>query len=202
MQYQASIHGTSARVETPETVERVNTVGWGTVVTFKPPTPQDVGLPIFADEHPGSWLHLTIPLTLPLPSAGHTRLESITLFGETIHCRIKNVHIWDGPYLLDPRNDVGIKGSFYEEGVTIPFPRRPLVDVAIGISLYACAFHQDYDRNGRTWDYAHEPRFPDAMMILSGARANIRLPDPPKAPDFAILFEDVANLGTVKRLEP
>ena len=197
MQYSVSIHGTATRMEAPGAVESILTVGWGTVITLKRPEPRQIGdLPTLI-EHPGGWFHITLPLTLTLADAGKVRLESITLFGEAKYCRISRVHVWDGADLLEQFDHLKLKGEFYN-GSAITFSKPHRVSSGLGISFYACAFQEDYyrDDSGRRWDIKFDGPLPSAVLILSAAGVQVRVPDPP-----SILVTDLVK-DFVKRFNP
>ena len=123
------------------------------------------------------------------------------MFGETKHCRIRRVHVWDGADLLEQFDNLKFKGEFYDGG-TITFSKPRRVSSGLSISFYACAFQEDYHRNdGQAWDITHDGPLPSAVLILSAAGARVRVPDPPTPPDFSVLVTDVVK-DLVKRLNP
>src|SRR5215467_5172156 len=98
-------HGTALQIESPGELDAWRKVGWGTEIIFKKPRKGlDPRIPTAVEEQgPGSWFHL--PLTsIPHPGPGtltSSYLISVILVVETIHCRITDLHIYDGPWTLE-----------------------------------------------------------------------------------------------------
>jgi hypothetical protein len=206
MQVSTFTHGTAVQIETPENLREANRVGWGTRVTFQRPVEQIVnGLPVFDEVGPGSWFH--IPLTSHLDSFGYFRphLKSITLLFLTEHCRITNVHVWDGAtrvMAFDDFGPFGLHGDFLSTrdpqdidprqaqplgtptfNNTLSIPSRPPVFSAVGISLFACAFLHDFGR----------APFPDAVLTIAGGGAQFSTAD--EFPGLSTVVSRIASLA-------
>jgi hypothetical protein len=186
-QYSLFAHGNSLQVETPANLAGQVKVGWGSQIHFRTPVAtQGAGGPTYDNTGPGSWLHLPLPSTLTTFGRGNPQLVSVTLLVETIHCRITNVHVYDGASIVEEFNNLRLKGSYLwsrepadidpEAQASVPrtlantlrlrAPHR--VFSAIGLSFYACAFYEDFNHDG----WAHQPQFhgpfPPSVLIVSG----------------------------------
>jgi hypothetical protein len=191
-QYSLFTHGTALATENPENLAHQVKVGWGTQIVFREPVPENVsGLgTVFAKIGPGSWFHIPLISTLNTFGKSNPQLDSVTILFETSHCRISNVHVWDGATIVEEFNNLGpfgLKGAFLHtrnpqdvqpETPLLnpqPFPntrklRKPhKVFSAIGISFFACAHFEDFNHQGR----AHNPQFdgpfpPSILTIAAG----------------------------------
>lgn len=197
MQYSLFTHGNALRIETPENLAAFTNLAWGTQITFREPVPQDgLGDPVYDSVGPGSWFHM--PLTSTLTTFGYRspRLDSVTILFETSHCRITNVHVYDGVRIIEEFNDLGLRGSFLEtrdskdinpespSPVAQSFPntrqlRRPhKMFSATGVSFFACAFFEDFDKDGRAHNPHFDGPFPPAILTVSAAGGQFLVDDP------------------------
>ena len=191
-QYSLFTHGTALQIENPENLAFHVKVGWGTQIVFREPVPENVpGLgTVFAKIGPGSWFHIPLPSTLNTFGKSNPKLDSVTILFDASHCRISNVHVWDGARLVEEFNDLGqfgLKGGFLgtrntkdvdpETNFVSPQSfantlklRKPhKVFSAIGISFFACAHFEDFNIRG----HAHNPQFdgpfpPSILTIGAG----------------------------------
>lgn len=200
MQYSLFTHGTALIVETPDTLLDYRKYGLGTQITFHPPTPQaHQGIPVWDEQGPGSWFHISLPSTLTTFGRQNPHLDSITLLFKTEHCRISDVHVYDGVQIVQQFQFTApgelLKGSFldvrdsedidpsalspssksYRNTIRIARPHR--VFAVISISFYACAFFEDFNVRGRTRDPEFDGPFPPALLTVSGAGGQFLVED-------------------------
>lgn len=169
MQYSLFTHGNALEVETPENLASYIKVGWGVEIVFKEPVRENVnGLQVFQEIGPGSWFHIPLTSTLTTFGKRSPQLDSVTILFKTSHCRIKNVHVWDGATIVQEFNNLGhfgLKGSFLKtrdsDDVnpenpwsspqsfpnTLKLSRPHKVFSAIGLSFFACAHFEDFNHN-------------------------------------------------------
>lgn len=192
-QYSVFTHGNALVTESPAELAGQIKVGWGTQVTFRPPASRTVGnFEVFDSRGPGSWFHLPLTSTLTTFGRQNPYLASVTLLFDTSHCRITNVHVYDGVRQVaafDNLGPFGLKGSFLETrnradvdpefpGATpqsfpntLALPRPHRVLAGIGLSFFACAFREDFNVGG----FSHDPRFhgplPPAVLVVAAAGA-------------------------------
>jgi hypothetical protein len=198
-QFSLFTHGTALAVETPGNLAGHTRFGWGTDVFFREPVRQVVnGLPVFDEVGPGSWLHLPLPMTHTTFGRKTPRLESVTLLFETTHCRITSVHVWDGANRVQAFDGLRLRGAFLDrrdpEDVNPEAPpsatpqtfantlrlRRPHpVFSAVGISFFACAFFEDFNRQGRAHNPEFDGPFPTSMLRVAGGGAQLAIPGDP-----------------------
>ncbi|HEU0014038.1 MAG TPA: hypothetical protein VFQ45_10165 [Longimicrobium sp.] len=196
-QYSLFTHGNALEIETPANLAGHVKIGWGTVVGFREPVPSMVhGLGEVYDEiGPGSWFHLPLPSTLTTFGRENPYLDGVTLLFQTIHCRIKSVHVYDGADLVHPFDGLRLKGDFLRAREpddvdpgsplrqslpnTLTLPRRHRVFSAIGLSFFACAHYEDFSRAG----HSHNPRFhgpfPASRLIVAAGGAQFVVPEGP-----------------------
>src|SRR5262245_22046546 len=193
MQYSIFAHGTSLHIESPNAVESSMTLGWGAVLRFKSPVPKQIpNLGTVYDEiGPGTWCHISIPCTHTTFGPYAPVLESVTLLVDTTHCRITDIHVYDGAELLEAFG--GLKGDYLwlrnprdiNPGIDYPFGTPTYTNTkvlrhkhrlfsAVGISFYACAYHEDFDERG----WSNGPPWPEATLTFAGAGAQFHVPDP------------------------
>ena len=115
MKYSLFTHGTALQIENMDNVTGFMKVGWGTIITLAPPVIQVVGnnLRVIDDAGPGTWFHLPLTSTTTFESVTPS-LDSVTLVFDAKHCRISNVHVYDGFSKI---------AEFEEDQVTGGFPR-------------------------------------------------------------------------------
>jgi hypothetical protein len=112
-QYSLFTHGNALRIETPGALADHTYFGWGAQVTFKEPVPQNAPFGVVWDEiGPGSWFHLPLSSTLTTFGARNPYLKSVTILFDTAHCRITNVHVYDGAVIVHEFNQLRLKGAF------------------------------------------------------------------------------------------
>lgn len=187
MQYSLFTHGNALRVEAPWNLADFTNIGWGTVITFQEPVPeQDAsGSQVWAAVGPGSWFHLPLTSTLTTFGLRSPRLDSVTLLFETSHCRITNVHVYDGARIVQQFNNQKLKGTFLdtrdtkdinpesassspqEFSNTLKLRAPHKVFSAIGLSFYACAYFEDFDVNGRAHNLRNDGPFPPARLTVA-----------------------------------
>ncbi len=198
-QYSVFTHGNALTVESPAELAGSVKVGWGTQITFKAPAAHNVqGLTVFDVRGPGSWFHVPLSSTLATFGRRNPVLTSVTLLFDTSHCRITNLHVYDGARLVTAFDDLGpfgLKGSFLEARNsadvepdvthanprvfpnTRVLPQRHKVFSGIGLSFFACAFREDFNVNG----FSHDPRFhgplPPAVLVVAAAGAQFVVDD-------------------------
>jgi hypothetical protein len=196
-QYSLFTHGNALRIETPGALADYIHVGWGAQVTFKEPVPQDflddVAWPIVG---PGSWFHLPLPMTLTTFGRRNPYLKSVTILFDTSHCRITNVHVWDGAVLVHEFNGLRLKGEFlwsrdtndvngeahtwgsptFSNTLTLTTPHK--VFSAIGVSFYACAYFEDFNVHGFVYHQPFIGPFPPAVLTVSAAGGQFLVEDP------------------------
>jgi hypothetical protein len=194
-QYSLFTHGTALEIETPENLAHHLRVGWGTQIVFKEPVLENVsGLIVRADIGPGSWFH--IPLTSSLNTFGKSnpQLDSVTILFDTSHCRITNVHVWDGATLVQEFNDLGrfgLKGGFlhtrnsadvdpettflsqqtFPNTLKLRQPHR--VFSAIGLSFFACAHSEDFGGHNPQFDGP----FPPSILTIGAGGGQFLVDD-------------------------
>jgi hypothetical protein len=188
-QYSLFTHGNALRVEDPGSLANHYYVGWGAVATFRAPVAQQESFGIVYDEvGPGSWFHLPLTSTLTTFGRFNPSLKSVTLLFDTSHCRITNVHVYDGAAIVHEFNGLRLKGDFltkrdtndinpdtavafgaqaFSNTLTLPRPRK--VFSAIGVSFFACAFFEDFNERGRAHDPRFDGPFPPAVLTVAGA---------------------------------
>ena len=211
MQYSLFAHGNVLEIETPIALAHQVKLGWGTQVTFHEPVPREIsGLQVFDKIGPGSRFHMPLPSTLTTFGRRNPRLKSVTLLFDTSHCRITNVHIYDGSRIVQEFNSIKLAGQFLQtrdpedinpEALLLnaqSFPNTLRVDrphrifSAVGVSFFACAFFEDFNVQGQ----AHDPRFhgpfPPAILTVSGCGAQFIIED---ASIFAVKIGPVHILG-------
>jgi len=188
-QYSLFTHGNALRVEDPGSLADYFHVGWGATATFRAPVPQQTSFGIVFDEiGPGSWFHLPLTSTLTTFGRRNPFLKSVTLLFDATHCRITNVHVYDGVVGVHEFNGLKLKGGFLDKrdahdvnpeaatafgapsfANTLTLPRPHRVFSAIGISFFACAFFEDFDEHGHAHDPQFHGPFPPAVLTVSGA---------------------------------
>jgi hypothetical protein len=195
-QYSLFTHGTALEVETPANLAHFVRLGWGTEITFKKPVVEDFhGLPVTNAEGPGSWFHLPLTSTLTTFGRRNPQLESVTLLFETSHCRIVHLHVWDGAKLVQEFNGIHRKGAFlatrdtddvdpeslqsspqrFSNTFTLSRPHR--VFSAIGLSFFACAFHEDFNVGGFSPPLGAP--LPPAVLIVAAGGGQFVVADMP-----------------------
>ena len=112
MQFSTFTHGNALAIETPNALAGYFRVGWGTQMIFPAPVPQQTSFGIVYDEiGPGTWLHMPLTTTLATFGLFGPRLASVTLLFSTEHCRITDVHVYDGATIIH-RFEGALKGNF------------------------------------------------------------------------------------------
>ncbi len=192
MQYSIFAHGTSLQIESPAAIASSTVVGWGTVLRFRAPVPQQTDGPtVYDDVGPGTWCHISIPCTHTTFGMKAPLIESVTLLADTTHCRITDIHVYDGPDYIEALG--GIRGEYLR--VRNPEDVNPQIDhpwgtptyantkvlqrkrrllFAVGISFYACAHFKDFKEIGQS----RGPPWPEAILTFSGAGAQFHIPEP------------------------
>jgi len=195
-QYSLFTHGNALAIETPQNLAFHIKVGWGTQIRFKDPVPESTPFgTVFADQGPGSWFHMPLTSSLNTFGRANPQLDSVTLLFETSHCRITDVHVYDGVEKVEEFKNFGpfgLHGEFLESRdskdvnpeVALSSPqsfrntfklKRPhRVFSAIGISFFACAFHHDFiPATGERFDGP----FPPSILTVSAAGAQFLVDD-------------------------
>jgi hypothetical protein len=195
-QYSLFTHGNALAIETPQNLAFHIRVGWGTQIRFKEPVPENTPFgTVFADQGPGSWFHMPLTSTLNTFGRANPQLDSITLLFETSHCRITNVHVYDGVEIVEQFNNLGqfgLHGAFLEArnskdvnpevalaspqsfSNTFKLKRPHRVFSAIGVSFFACAFAHDFiPAQGERFDGP----FPASILTVSAAGAQFLVDD-------------------------
>jgi hypothetical protein len=120
-------HGNSLRVETPESLESVFHVGWGTQLHF--------------NSGQSSWLHITVP-TPTILSGVRTELSRVFLLFTVDEGNgyIKQVHLYDGPFQTDDfGDDLFLQGEHWlaiDKANTFVLKRPHVVAFGVGISFF------------------------------------------------------------------
>jgi hypothetical protein len=186
-QYSIFTHGTALQVERPETVREILRVGGGTAVLLHPPAADPNGIQRDATdaEGPGTWMHLPLTSTLTTFGRSNPKLSSVTVLYECRHCRITDVHLWDGGALvhqfptnltgsflaqrnsndINPDSPAGPPTAFQN---TLALPHRHPVFSAICVSLFVRWFRADL--KGDEYDLLHG-RFPDSVVVIAAVGA-------------------------------
>ena len=186
-QYSIFTHGTALQVERPETVREILRVGGGTAVTLHLPILDTTVAPdAHDDEGPGTWMHLPLTSTLTTFGRSNPKLVSVTLLYECRHCRIADVHVWDGGALVYQFNGKHLRGSSLAQrnssdinpgsaalpasafSNTLALPSRHEVFSAIGVSFFVRWFRTDL--HGDEYDLKHG-RFPDSVVLIAAVGA-------------------------------
>ena len=191
MQYSLFTHGTSLHIESPTSIASSSVVGWGTVLRFKAPVAQRVhDLPVYSEVGPGTWCHIFIPGMHTTFGIQAPLLESVTLLVDTTHCRIEDIHVYDGADFIEALG--GLRGNFLRlrnpqdvnpdvhhpwgtptYSNTKVLKRKRRLFSAVGISFYACAHFEDFNERG----YSSGPPWPEAILTFSGAGVQFHIPD-------------------------
>jgi hypothetical protein len=212
MQYSIFTHGTAVEAEDLSALAGYDKVGWGTRIFLKEPLLSTVGkepVDVRDEFGPGSWFHIPLTSTLTTFGVFNPFLVSVTLLIETQHCRITDVHVYDGAEIVQEFG--GTKGEFlYSRNSGDINPNRPLaipekfentftldrphkVFSAIGISFFARAYNKDYNEHG----FARTGRYPQAILTVSGAGAQYRVADRIQVPwsdRISNVFSAIAGL--------
>lgn len=126
--YTSWVHGNALTAESLDSILDITHFGWGTDVTMKPGE--------------GSWFHVPLP-TPAIVDGIAAKLTRVFLLYETDSVTIRNVHIYDGPRVLQQLNSLQLfKGDFRKQVVpantyTLEKPRT--VRSGIGISFFVLA---------------------------------------------------------------
>ena len=191
MQYSIFEHGTSLHIESPAAIANSTVVGWGTVLRFRAPIAQQVhGLTVYDEVGPGTWCHISVPSSHTTFGIRSPLIESVTLLVDTSHCRITDIHVYDGADYIEALG--GLQGDFLRlrnpEDVnpqidhpwgtptysnTKVLQRKRRLFSAVGISFYACAHFEDFNERGRS----SGPSWPEAVLTFSGAGVQFNIPD-------------------------
>src|SRR5574341_374557 len=91
------IHGTSANVEYPQYLYRTDRKGWGTTYWGKNNT--------------FNWFHFAIPTTVISNGVRNKIAKTFVLFKTDGNAKIKNVHIYDGPYKIKAYDGLSLSGN-------------------------------------------------------------------------------------------
>ena len=207
MQFSTFTHGNALAIETPNSLAGYFRVGWGSQMIFPAPVPQQTSFGIVYDEiGPGTWLHMPLTTTLATFGLFGPRLASVTLLFSTEHCRITDVHVYDGATVVH-RFEGALKGNFLGSrdprdidperhgsdsatfGNTLKLPAPHKVFSAIGISFYACAFKSDFDIHG----HAGGPPFPQAVLTVAAAGAQFNVAQPIDRTTSVVTIREVAH---------
>jgi hypothetical protein len=116
-------HGNSLTVETPPNLASIVHIGWGTILRFIPGK--------------SSWCHIPIPTPVIMNDVRAKVQKMFLLF----NCKegegsIRNIHIYDGPFRIDVRDDIRLSGDHGGgidsiNTITLPTPH----EVAWGMSI-------------------------------------------------------------------
>lgn len=206
MQYSVFAHGTSLQIESPTAIASSTVVGWGTILRFKAPVPQQFhDVTVYDYVGPGTWCHISIPCTHTTFGMRAPLLDSVTLLADTTHCRITDIHVYDGVDLLEAfggfkgdclrlRNPKDVNPETEHPWGTPTYAntkvlhRRPRLFSAVGISFYACAHFEDFNVRG----YSSGPPWPEAILTFGGAGAQFYVPD------LRVVLTDYRNRGDLE----
>ncbi len=135
------------------------------------------------DFGPGSWFHLPLSNVIDTFGSSTPQLVSVTILFATSHCRIKDLHVWDGATIVEvlELGKFGLHGEFMESrdskdlnpdtpfgspktfANTIALRKPHRVFSAIGLSFFACAFYDDFkDALGDS----NPPRFEPSILTV------------------------------------
>jgi len=126
--YTSWVHGNALVPESSENIIDFSHFGWGTDVTMKPGK--------------GTWFHVPLP-TPAIIDGLRAKVTRVFLLYETDSVTIRQVHIYDGPWILEEQNSLQLfKGDFRKSIVpantyTLKEPRT--VRSGIGISFFVLA---------------------------------------------------------------
>lgn len=214
MQYSIFTHGNALRVEAPWNLADYTSLGWGTVITFKEPVPEHdaAGNVVWAEVGPGSWFHLPLTSTLTTFGRRSPLLDSITLLFESSHCRVTNVHVYDGARIVHEFNSMKLKGEFLdarnskdvnpeissassqEFDNTLKLPTSHKVFSAIGLSFFACAYFEDFDVDGRAHDSRFDGPFPPATLTIAAAGGQYVVKEISLLSEVATIVDKFSNI--------
>ena len=207
MQYSTFTHGNALAIETPSVLAGCLNVGWGTQLSLPAPIPQQTSFGIVYNEvGPGTWLHMPLTSTLTTFGPFGPRLVSVTLLFATEHCRITDVHVYDGAVVVHRFASV-LKGNFlgsrderdvdperrgsnpttFANTLKLPVPHK--VFSAIGISFYVCAYKSDFDVHG----HSSGPPFPQAILTVAGAGAQFNVTPPIDRTTAVVTIREIAQ---------
>jgi hypothetical protein len=170
-------HGTALQAESPGELLGFTKYGWGAQVTFvKPRRGLDPRDPTSVEEQgPGSWFHLPLTTMPGSVARGFHYLTTVILVVETVRCRISDLHIYDGPFVIQQihyATDVthvpgGLHGTLVQP-IVVDLRAPHLMRQAVGLSFYASSFLTDFP--GHTPD-GSEP----GVLIVGAGGADYRV---------------------------
>jgi hypothetical protein len=164
-------HGTVLQAENPEQLLGFSKYGWGTQIAFvKPKRGTDPRIPDALEENgPGSWFHLPLTSMPAYVGLSFPYLTSVFLLFETDRCRISDLHIYDGPSIVEkisyPSDALHVPGGLHGS-LAAPFkhdlatPHR--IQYAVGLSFFALSYYNDF------FDDNPDPSEPGILIVGAG----------------------------------
>jgi hypothetical protein len=143
-------HGNSLTVETPENLASILHRGWGTELRFIPGK--------------SSWCHISIPTPVIMDGLRAKVQKMFLLFICQIdEGDIRNIHIWDGPNIIDVRDDIHLSGNHGGglddvNTITLPTPHEVIWGMSISFFFQAVI--------------GIESRIPPPMLTITTAGAD------------------------------